>query len=458
MTLTLGSLFDGSGTAPLAAINHGITPVWASEIEPYPIRVTTKRFPQMRHLGNITEIDGASVPPVDIICGGSPCQDLSVAGKQAGLHNGERSHLFFEMTRVIKQMRGATNGKSPRFIIWENVPGAFSSNKGHDFHAVLQAFAEIADPYVHVPEPEVRGGRLAWKYAGEMVGDGWSIAWRTLDAQYWGVPQRRRRIYLVADFGSERAGDVLFECESVSRNLEPREEARKGTADNASGGTGGSDRLKCLNPWDSQTIRQYDTEGVYPALTNNSTGGQNRQGIVYPSVARTLTAEYDASPCIDRGQNVVAAFMGGQGAKARSVAYCDDGSTPTLKSAPSGGNTVPDVVYQNTGIGWWNESDVAETLRTPCGGDSTKANLAVFYLQGNCIDRNAQQNGCGIAENTAHTLNRTDRRGVSFAVDCRNLALNQELSATLQAKSNGGQSLNYQNPIVYSAKENDENI
>ena len=160
MTLTLGSLFDGSGTAPLAAINCGITPVWASEIEPYPIRVTTKRFPRMMHLGNIAEIDGASAPHVDIICGGSPCQDLSVAGKQAGLHKGERSHLFFEMTRIIKQMRGATNGKYPRFIIWENVPGAFSSNKGHDFYAVLQAFAEIADPYVHVPEPEVRGADL----------------------------------------------------------------------------------------------------------------------------------------------------------------------------------------------------------------------------------------------------------------------------------------------------------
>lgn len=157
--MRLGSLFDGSGTAPLAAKMCGIDPVWASEIEPYPIKVTKARFPAMKHLGSITEINGAEVVPVDIICGGSPCQDLSVAGKQAGIHNGERSHLFFEMTRIIREMRGASNGKYPRYVVWENVPGAFSSNQGRDFLAVLQAFAEIADPDIHVPEPESRGGQ-----------------------------------------------------------------------------------------------------------------------------------------------------------------------------------------------------------------------------------------------------------------------------------------------------------
>ena len=136
MNLKLGSLFDGSGTAPLAATMCGIEPVWASEIEKYPIAVTSARFPNMKHLGDITKIDGTAIEPVDIICGGSPCQDLSVAGKQAGLYEGERSHLFFEMTRIIKQMREATNGKYPRYCIWENVPGAFSSNKGYDFLAV----------------------------------------------------------------------------------------------------------------------------------------------------------------------------------------------------------------------------------------------------------------------------------------------------------------------------------
>ena len=181
--MKLGSLFDGSGTAPLAAAMVGFKPVWASEIEPYPIKVTKARFPNMKHLGSILDINGAEVEPVDIICGGSPCQDLSVAGKQKGLHEGERSHLFFEMTRIIKEMRDATNGQYPRYIIWENVPGAFSSNNGRDFLAVLQAFAEIADPDIYVPEPKQKahGARLAWKYAGYVAGDGWSIAWRTVD-------------------------------------------------------------------------------------------------------------------------------------------------------------------------------------------------------------------------------------------------------------------------------------
>lgn len=170
--IKLGSLFDGSGTAPLAAAMCGIEPVWASEIEPYPIKVTKTRFPHMLHLGSIMDIHGGNIKPVDIICGGSPCQDLSIAGKQAGLRDGERSHLFFEMTRIIKQMREATHGQYPRYVIWENVPGAFSSNKGRDFLAVLRAFAEIADPDIHVPEPEGKSDRLAWKYAGEVVGGG----------------------------------------------------------------------------------------------------------------------------------------------------------------------------------------------------------------------------------------------------------------------------------------------
>lgn len=256
--MKLGSLFDGSGTAPLAAAMCGIEPAWASEIEPYPIRVTQARFPNMLNLGDITKINGAEVEPVDIICGGSPCQDLSVAGKQKGLQDGERSHLFYEMTRIIKEMREATDGTYPKYIIWENVPGAFSSNNGRDFHAVLQAFAEIADPNVYVPEPPRKGktDRLAWRYAGSIVGDGWSIAWRTVDAQYWGVPQRRRRIYLVAsyggvsgedcgidsvaDFADERAGEVLFEREGLSGHPEPSGTARKNAAEDAGRSVEGS--------------------------------------------------------------------------------------------------------------------------------------------------------------------------------------------------------------------------
>ena len=220
----LGSLFDGSGGFPLAGALFRIEPVWASEIEPFPIRVTKQRFPGMKHLGSVTEVHGDQVEPVDIITFGSPCQDLSIAGKQLGIHGGERSSLFFEAIRIIKEMRKHDRdiGRSgidirPRFAVWENVPGAFSSNRGDDFRAVLQAFCDVSEEGgITVPQPQ--GGR--WKSAGCIVGNGWSVAWRVYDAQYWGVPQRRKRIYLVADFGSERAGQILFEQESLSWNSE----------------------------------------------------------------------------------------------------------------------------------------------------------------------------------------------------------------------------------------------
>lgn len=173
--MKLGSLFDGSGTAPLCAAILGWEPVWASEIEPFPIKVTSKRFPRMKHLGDITKIRGGEIEPVDVIVGGSPCQDLSVAGKQAGLQGGTRSHLFYEMTRIIKEMRVATNGKYPRYIVWENVPGAFSSNQGRDFHEVLKAFVSCADHPCDVPEP-ARGGAdvpVQTSLFGEMPAASW---------------------------------------------------------------------------------------------------------------------------------------------------------------------------------------------------------------------------------------------------------------------------------------------
>lgn len=245
MAIKLGSLFDGSGGFPLAGIINGIEPAWASEIEPYPLRVTEARFPNMKHLGSVTDIDGASVEPVDVITFGSPCQDLSIAGKQKGIHDGDRSNLFFEAVRIIKEMRSKdeANGWTdvdvrPRFAVWENVPGAFSSNKGRDFQAVLQALAEVKDATVSVPGPE--GGK--WKPAGCIVGDGWSIAWRVYDAQFWGVPQRRKRIYLVADFASERAGEILFECESLRGDSSQSGEAWEGTASSSEGSTASDDR------------------------------------------------------------------------------------------------------------------------------------------------------------------------------------------------------------------------
>lgn len=207
--LTLGSLFDGSGGFPLGGVIAGITPKWAAEIEPFPIRVTSIRFPNMTHLGNISEVSGSEIEPVDIVTFGSPCQDMSVAGKREGL-GGNRSSLFYEAIRIIKEMREATNGKYPRYIVWENVPGAFSSNKGGDFRAVLTEICKVKEECVSVPKP------AKWENAGRIMGEGFSIAWRLLDAQYWGVPQRRQRIYLVADFDGGSAGKILFESEGLS--------------------------------------------------------------------------------------------------------------------------------------------------------------------------------------------------------------------------------------------------
>ena len=210
-TLTLGSLFDGSGGFPLGGLLCGITPVWASEIEPVPIRVTTKRLPFMKHYGDISQMDGGKIEPVDIITFGSPCTDMSIAGRRAGL-DGKQSVLFYQAIRIIQEMRDATHGKYPRYIVWENVPGAFSSNHGEDFKAVLEAVIGIKEPGTQVPMPE----KNLWPYADLYLGEQWSVAYRTLDAQHWGVPQRRRRIFLVADFAGWGAGQVLFESEGLS--------------------------------------------------------------------------------------------------------------------------------------------------------------------------------------------------------------------------------------------------
>jgi DNA (cytosine-5)-methyltransferase 1 len=209
--LTLGSLFDGSGGFPLGGLLSGVTPVWASEVEPFPIMVTSRRLPFMKHYGDISRMNGGEIEPVDIITFGSPCTDMSIAGRRAGLE-GKQSVLFYEAIRIIKEMRCKTNGKYPRWICWENVPGAFSSNKGEDFRAVLEAILGVVCEDAQVPMPE----KNRWPYADLYMGDGWSIAYRTLDAQFWGVPQRRRRIYLVADFAGGSAGEILFESEGLS--------------------------------------------------------------------------------------------------------------------------------------------------------------------------------------------------------------------------------------------------
>ena len=322
--MTLGSLFDGSGGFPLAGALSGIRPVWAAEVEPYPIAVTRSRFPQMRHLGSVTGVHGDKVQPVDVITFGSPCQDMSVAGKRAGMkHEGNgddqttRSGLFYEAIRIIREMRQETNGRYPTFAVWENVPGAFSSNKGEDFRCVLEEFVHVCDEKLSVPRPA--NGR--WNTAGEIVGDGYSVAWRQLDAQYWGVPQRRKRIYLVADFAGGRAGEILFERESLRGHPAACGATRQGAAADAPGSAGCNGRgwredvCYTLNTIDRPAICFKAGQGakarsigasetVSPTLGSEA-GGNSVPSVCYPQVARTLTAEADASPCIDRGQNVV---------------------------------------------------------------------------------------------------------------------------------------------------------
>lgn len=220
--LTLGSLFDGIGGWQLAAVHAGVKPIWSSEIEKFPLAVTRKRFPDTKQLGDVTKI--TDVEPVDIVCAGSPCQDLSIAGKREGLA-GERSGLFINAINIVRQMRMSTAGKQPRFFIWENVPGAFTSGseRGADFRAVLESIAET-----DIPMP--KDGR--WANAGMVQCPKCEIAWRVLDAQYWGVPQRRRRIFLVADFATEKrcAAEVLFVEQSVPGDTAESSTARKEVA------------------------------------------------------------------------------------------------------------------------------------------------------------------------------------------------------------------------------------
>ena len=361
--MTLGSLFDGSGTCPLAAALCGITPVWASEIEPYPIAVTRSRFPKMIHLGSVTEIDGRRIQPVDIITFGSPCQDMSIAGKRAGMKHRSRgddsttrSGLFYEAIRIIREMRGETHGRYPAFVIWENVPGAFSSNDGEDFRRVLEEFAKICGGGYTVPRPA--GGK--WKHAGEIVGDGFSIAWRRLDAKYWGVPQRRSRIYLVADFRGRRAGKILFERESLRGHSAAGRAEGQSAAEDAAGSAGRSGGARCLNPWDCQSKRIYQPDGVYPTLPAMGDGARNNQAVVYALQGNGIDRA-DSAGCNGRGwrENVcytlntidrpAICFKIGQSAQAWSLGESETAS-PTLGSE-SGSNSIPAVCYDARGNG-----------------------------------------------------------------------------------------------------------
>ena len=360
----------------------------------------------MKHLGDITKINGHDVPIVDIVTGGSPCQDLSVAGKRAGLA-GERSGLFMEQIRLIKEIREhdrANHGADvdirllrPRFMVWENVPGAFSSNNGEDFRAVLEETAKVAQGDACIPRLE------KWPSSGCIMGNGWSIAWRVHDAQFWGVPQRRKRIALVADFGGERAPEILFERKGLSGDIETSGTEGQGVARSVEVGAGSTD-VYCLQE-----------NGIDRADTAGCNGKGWREDVCYTLNTIDRPAVYDARGNGD-GKTVCTLTGDHQNRVTDYTALCiGNGQANQSVSDKAGAlNTMHDqqsvLCFQNTGQGWWNESDVGATIRTPCGGDSLKANLVA-------------------------------------AVDCRNGKENESINGTLQAKSTGGIGVNFQNVV-----------
>ena len=339
--MTLGSLFDGSGGFPLGGILAGIEPVFSSEIEPFPILVTHKRLPQVKHYGDVSKLSGAELPPVDIISFGSPCQDLSIAGKRAGIHDGDRSNLFFQAIRIIKEMRDATNGRYPRYCVWENVPGAFSSHGGDDFKAVLEAVIGIKEEGIEVPSPE----NHRWPKSDVYLGNGWSVAYRVFDAQYWGVPQRRARIYLVADLAGGSAGEVLFKSEGVS-GYTPQGfrswQGAAGGAEEGAGETGGrSDAgggTLCVNCQGTSGVGITEEKalalvaqdhGNHPAVLH-AVGIDGYNAAVTDDTAATLGVNCGMST----GRNGVlqaAGFSTEHSAKARSIGYEEEVS-PTLRA------------------------------------------------------------------------------------------------------------------------------
>lgn len=348
--MKLMSLFDGSGGFPLAASLCGIEPVYAAEVEPYPIAVTKNRFPKMKHLGDVSKVKGGEIEPVDIITFGSPCQDMSIAGKRAGLKHADmgddettRSGLFLEAIRIIKEMREATNGVYPRYAIWENVPGAFSSNRGEDFRTVLEEFIRVKEKDAVMPAVPQAG----WAYADCISGDGWSIAYRVFDAQYWGVPQRRRRIYLVADFRGECAQEILFKRESLRGYFEAGRTPWQGIAADAQNcvGTaiGGVDRYnQSFLPGLAQTLR---ASGGGDCTPNSMKSKNPHSGCRAVEIAKTLDTGYP-DPSKNQGgiaivEKIILDDQGGQ-----QISVFTDGKSPTLRAEAHG--NAPYVINKKT--------------------------------------------------------------------------------------------------------------
>ena len=433
--LTLGSLFDGSGGFPLGGLMAGITPIWASEIEPFPIRVTTKRMPFMKHYGDISQMDGGKIEPVDIITFGSPCTDMSVAGRRTGLE-GQQSVLFYQAIRIIKEMRCATNGRYPRYCVWENVPGAFSSNGGEDFKAVLEAVINVAEPEAQVPMPE----KNRWPYADCYMGDGWSVAYRVLDAQYWGVPQRRKRIYLVADFAGRSAFDILFKSEGLSGYSAEGFRAWQRTAGGAAdcAGTSGI----CLNDQGGQRMDVTDdvsatlrAEAHHPPCVLESAGFCTE----HSSKSRSIGYEEETSPTLRAGVVPAAVALENHPTDCR-VKISDDGMVQTLTSRMgTGGGNVPLVMgKQTTAYGICSKDSNAMKSDNPYSG-FYEANTA-RTLDGNGGNPACNQGGIAVVAFTQNQRNEVRDLGEQSAVVCANSGTKQQtfvLQGNMIGRSDG---------------------
>ena len=452
--LTLGSLFDGSGSFPLGGILTGIVPIWSSEISPFPILVTHKRLPTVKHYGDVSGLNGASLEPVDIITFGSPCQDMSIAGKRAGLE-GSRSGLFHQAIRIIKEMRDASNGGKPRYIAWENVPGCYSSNRGEDFRIVLEEICGIKEAGVSVPRPA-----KGWLKAGEIVGDGYSVAWRTLDAQYYGLAQRRARCYLVADLDSECAGKILFDAEGVSGYTPPGAGAWEGTASDPEGGVGETGSF-CLN--DQGGTRMDMSEKITGTLRSQDHGHAPivmAAGFCTEHSAKAGGVGYqeETAPTLRAG-TVPAAIAVDNHAQDGRIGIREDGVSQTLTNrAGTGGGNVP-LVAEPRAFGICSKSSYAmlsdnpnsgiyeaETSRTldtsnQCPGKNQGGICVVeptaFALQGSMIGR-AEKNGpqgSGVNEDVSFTLTEADRHGVVYSTSKNNyhIAAHEDVAGALVA-------------------------
>ena len=372
----------------------------------------------MKHLGDITKINGAEIETVDVITGGSPCQDLSIAGKRAGLA-GARSGLFMEQIRIVKEMRAhdKANGRTgdmvrPRFMVWENVPGAFSSNKGQDFAAVLEEIIRIAEP--EAPDIEVpEKGWNTWGGYHDEVGGRWSVAWRVHDAQHWGVPQRRRRISVVADFGGDTAGEILFERKSVSRHFAESGTARERLAGNTKsgasyavrirGGCDGGGKGALVQEDKSGTLGTGNDQTIFQSCITpqDCLRGNNKPGVA-------LDMSHACDVIRDCGE-IVPSLQARMGTGGNQVPLTYQAVTGTLSPGVHAGSYNGQDAYNDMLV---VSSEISPTLRAK-GNNPYREDMAAYIA----------------------------------SVDCRNFCEGGETNGTLQAKESGGQSLNLNNTV-----------